>query len=333
MSDVWAALAQLHELLPASDAHRHADIVLRGPGFPETAYDVKAVRSLHPSRIGRYTRQADGPPGDRAQVLVITAAATVTTLDAAQAVGLSVLVAPERGTVVGTLIDTDGRRHTIDASTEPHRDPALRTSQRGRPAWGTFALVHAMLDDPTPRSQTALAHETGLTQARVSQALARLDDLVARRATGWALEHPADAARWLAAHYPPPTTAAGWLTLDEPVPATRAIADALTHADVRYAVTGQVAADLYAPWARPSRTTIWADRLIDLGASGCTPVTEAEASVIIAVPDDPRALTRTREHDGLVLADPWRTWVSLEQSGDDVAADHLRTRLLARRTA
>lgn len=329
MGDVWAALAQTEELLPAVDSHHRADVVLRGPRFPETAYDVKVVRSLHPSRLGRYVHQVDMPPDHRAQALVITAAATVATLDAADAVGLSVLIAPEHGPVGGVLIDTYGRRHIIEANTEPLQAPAFPAPRRGRPAWGTLALVHAMLDDPTPRSQTALARETGLTQARVSQALARLDELVERRETGWALERPAVAARWLAAHYPPPATAAGWLTLDEPVPATRAIADVLTRADVAYAVTGQVAADLYAPWARPSRTTIWADRLVDLTAAGCTPVIAAEASVIIAVPDDPRALARTRERDGLSLADPWRTWVSLVQGGDDAAADHMLTRLLS----
>jgi len=329
IGDVWAALAQSQELLPAVDSDRRADVVLRGPGFPETAYDVKVVQPLHPSRLGRYVHQVDVPPGHRTRALVITTSATVATLDAAEAVGLSVLVAPEHGPVVGMLIDSREGRHVIEASTEPLQSPAFPAPRRGRPAWGTLALVHAMLDDLTPRSQTALARETGLTQARVSQALARLDDLVARRETGWVLEHPAAAAQWLAAHYPPPATAAGWLTLDEPAPATRAIADVLTHAGVNYAVTGQVAADLYAPWARPSRTTIWADRLVDLTAAGCTPVIVAEASVIIAVPDDPRALTRIRERDGLFLIDPWRTWVSLVQGGDDAAADHMLTRLLS----
>ncbi len=129
--------------------------------------------------------------------------------------------------------------------------------------------------------------------------------------------------------YPRPTTTAAWLTLDAPVRATTTITDVLTEADVGYAVTGQVAADHYAPWARPDRTTIWTDRLVDLSAAGCTPAPADDATVTIAVPDDPYALIGTHQRDGIVLADPWRVWVTLTQDADTTAADHLQAKLLA----
>lgn len=333
MPDVWSALAESHEILPTADSSVRADVVLRGPAFPATPYDVRTVSTLHPSRVRRFADPAGITPEDLPQVLVITASATPAAVDAALTARVSVLIAPEHGPVSGTLIDSDGQPHTVDAGGERNPAPDRAPSRPGRPAWGTFALAYALLGDATPRSQTALAREVGVTQARVSQSLTRLRHLVARRPSGWTTTHPSAIAHWLAAEYPRPGTAAAWLTLDEPVPATRRIADLLTHAGVAYAVAGQVAADSYAPWSRPTRSIIWTDRLVDLSAAGCTPVTEAEASVIIAVPDDPRALTQARERDGLVLADPWRTWVTLVQSGDDAAAEHLLVRLLTEAAA
>ncbi|WP_456787229.1 hypothetical protein [Cellulomonas sp. P5_C5] len=323
MSDVWAELAQLHAVRPALALDRRADIALEGPELLSTAYDVALVAALHPSLVNRYAKRLLVHPMTRP--LVITQSATAVALDAAREAGLSVLVAPERGPVTGTLIDRDGRSHAIDAAPEPRNDV---TAKPGRAPWGQLALTLALLNDPTPRSQTKLAHETDLTQARVSQSFKQLSDIIARRHDGWTVRRPDLASNWLVKNYPRPKTSATWLTLDAPVTATTAIAEVLSDAGVEYAVTGQVAADRYAPWARPDRTTIWAERLVDLTAARCTPVAAADATVTIVVPDDPQALPGAVEREGLRLADPWRVWVTLVQDGDEAAANHLRARLL-----
>ncbi|NTW42366.1 MAG: hypothetical protein HGA44_21245, partial [Cellulomonadaceae bacterium] len=142
-----------------------------------------------------------------------------------------------------------------------------------------------------------------------------------------------DAAQWLVERYPRPRLSSTWLTLEDPVPATQSITRLLSDAHVRYAVTGQVAADVIAPWARPTRTTIWTDRLVDLEGAGCTPVPSVEATVTIAVPDDPQALTLTSERHGIVVADPWRVWLTLMQDGDVDAANHLQSKLVAEASA
>ncbi len=325
MSDVWAALAQSYAIVPTLTLDRRADIVLEGPELLPTAYDIRTVETLHPSRVGRYTLRYIVPPTPRR--LVIAESATPAALDAARDIGLSVLVAPSHGPVSGILIDVNGNAHTLHAAPRPDDS---RNAKPGRAPWGTLAIALALLNDPTPRSQVQLARETDLTQARVSQALKQLRDVAERRRQGgWAIQPTETATMWLQAHYPRPRTTASWLTLDEPVPATTAIANVLRDAEVDYAITGQVAADHYAPWARPDRTTIWAERLVDLRDAGCTPVAAADATVTIAVPDDPRALTSATERAGLRLADPWRVWVTLEQDGDEAAANHLRARLLS----
>lgn len=112
------------------------------------------------------------------------------------------------------------------------------------------------------------------------------------------------------------------------MPTTRAVAHLLEEQRVRYAVTGQVAADEYAPWARPTRSTILVESLTDLSAAGCTPVPVEQATVVTAVPEDPRALLDCSDRAGLRVADPWRTWLTLAQDGDTAAADHLRDVLL-----
>ena len=240
------------------------------------------------------------------------------------------LVAPESGPVTGVLIDVAHHAHVLEETPSP----AAQAATAGRAPWGTLALTLALLNDPRPRSQTELARETDLTQARVSQSLKSMRDLVERRHQGgWTAHSRTMLTTWLESHYPRPSTTASWMTLDSPAQATTAIARVLQDAEFDYAVTGQVAADHYAPWARPNRTTIWAERLVDLRDAGCTPVAAADATVTIAIPDDPRALTSATESDGLRLADPWRVWITLAQDGDDAAANHLRARLLEKTAA
>ncbi|GCD20139.1 hypothetical protein CTKZ_17010 [Cellulomonas algicola] len=329
MSDVFVALAQAHGIVfrPSPALGVHAPLTLTGPDMPATPYDVHTTGALYPSRVRRYSVDRYALAAARPRPLVIAASATRAARDTALEVGVSLLVAPDGGPVTGVLIDASGRTHVVDAPTAHEAaDEAPRRS--GRTPWGAYALAISLLHDPTPRSQAALACEVSLTQPRVSQALRDMHAFVAREPAGWAVRDSDQLARWLRDRYPQPRTSATWLTLDAPVLATRAIAGALEDAGVRYAVTGQVAADSYAPWARPTRTTIWADQLVDLSAVGCTPARATDATVTIAVPDDPYALQDATLRGGLHLADPWRVWLTLAQDGDDAAADRLREKLV-----
>lgn len=326
ISDVWTALAESHgiELGPRREGHV-ADVVLSGPDLPATEYDIKTVDVLSPSRVHRFA-----PATVTARPLVLTRAATENAVATAASAGVSVLVVPENGPARGTLIDATGAAHQIRAALASAETPPATARRRpGKEPWGVFALAFALMSDAAPRTQRALAEQLGLSQPRVSQALrAQLAPFVASRAAGWTVSEPSDLLGWLSSAYPRPSTEAGWLSLEDPVPATRAVARLLDEQGVRYAVTGQVAADEYAPWARPTRSTILVESLTDLSHAGCTPVPVQQAAVVTAVAEDPNALLSGRVRAGVRLADPWRTWLRLAQDGDTAAADHLRDVLL-----
>ncbi|BDO41107.1 hypothetical protein [Cellulomonas sp. NTE-D12] len=329
ISDIWAALAESHgiELGPRRAGHV-ADIVLSGPELPATEYDIRTVDVLSPSRVHRFAASTV-----EVRALVLTRAATENAVATAAAAGVSVLVVPENGSARGTLIDATGTAHQIrTALTVAETRPATAPKRPGKEPWGMFALAFALLSDGAPRTQRALAEQLGLSQPRVSQALrAQLAPFVVNRQAGWTVSEPTDLLSWLASAYPGPTTEAGWLSLEDPVPATRAVVRLLDDQGVRFAVTGQVAADEYAPWARPTRSTILVESLTDLSAAGCTSVPVEQATVVTAVPEDPKALLGGQDRAGLRLADPWRTWLTLAQDGDTAAADHLRDVLLRAR--
>jgi len=324
INDVWVVLAHAHALELVSPARPGADVALAGPGFAATGFDVTVLDVLHPSRVHRYV----GRPG-AARPLVVARRSSDHALDVAVAAGLSVLVVSEHEPVRGVLLDVRGRVLVVDASqsgTSPTGTSVRHT--RGRPAWGTYELAVDLLRSHEAWTQHDLAARSRLTQGRVSQVLSSWD-WVTRTPGGWTVVDAERGAEWLAGTYRQPRTLASFLTLEPPVRAARTIASTLERAGVRYAITGQVAADFYAPWARPDHATIWVDRLVDLTAAGCTPATADEATVTLAVPDDPYALDAAVETDGVLLTDPWRTWLQLAQADATEAADHLRARLLA----
>lgn len=323
IDDAWAALAQTHAVELVTPAEVSADVALAGPHFVATDFDVSTVEVLHPSRVPAYARRI-GP----VRPLVVARRASDRAREAAVEAGVSVLVAADRAAVSGVLLDAYDRRFVVETATSLAEASAYPTRRvPGRPAWGTYALAIELLGSREAATQRDLAERTRLTQGRVSQVLSSWD-WVTRTPHGWIVTDAVRGSDWLAAAYRQPRTSASFLSLDAPVPAARAVAAALEHQRIRYAVTGQVAADFYAPWARPDHATIWADQLVDLTAAGCTATIADEASVTLAVPDDPYALDAAIARDGMMLTDPWRTWVLLSRSGDTQAADRLRERLI-----
>jgi hypothetical protein len=286
-------------------------VTLAGDELPATTYLVRAVDALHPSRVARLA-------GDR--VLVITAAASPAALATALDAGISVLVTTDH--TRGHLIDNSGVVHHLappPPPQRPHRRP-------GKPPWGRIAVVIAMLTDRQPRTQVDLAREAGITQPNVAGLLSQVP-WVRWDTGGWSISDVDAALAWLVDAWRAPTITATWLTLDPPVRATKAVAALLEEQGVQYAVTGPVAADFLAPWENPRTSVIWADRLPDLTDAGCVSSTSGQATVTIAVPDDPRALQSTRI-GGVDVADPWRVWLALTTDGHTQAADHLRAHLL-----
>jgi hypothetical protein len=125
-----------------------------------------------------------------------------------------------------------------------------------------------------------------------------------------------------------------WLALDEPAPAATIVAHWLAARNVSYALSGDVAADRLAPWARPIRALVYFDQALDLTSLGLTPAPPDVAMLELVVPDDPHVLRDARQlPSDLVIAHPWRIWADTVVRGNTDAADALSTHLLGERTA
>jgi len=319
---LWSDLATEHGIVvdrPSDSAG--ADLVLRGPSLPLTTYQVKTFRRpVHPSAIRRLA--AELPAGMR--LLLVTDRLTPDQADAAEKEGVSIVASPDGGGVEGVLVDVAGKVHRLS-----HEPPAPAPRRPGRVPWGTYAVTFALLEAPAG-DQHALAARSGVSRVRVTQVLGQLADLVTHDADGW---RPADRkalAAWLVEQYPTvPRLATTWTVLDPPVRAAAVISQHLGELGVQHAVSGDVAADSWAPWARPAAVWVWAASLVDLGAVGATPASPETATVTLAVGADPHLLAAaTDQLSGLPLLAPWRVWVDLVHQGNAAAADALMSRLL-----
>lgn len=322
----WTDLASGHGIVLAASppGQTRGHVRLGGEMFPSTDYVVHRLERA-PTRQDVLTIHAAWLRGPEtaipARPLVVAPSAGSSTLAEARRLGVSLLVVdPSGGPLRGALVGADGSVHPIETAA-----PHVPRRATGRVPWATFEAALQLLAAPAP-TQADLASRVGVSQPRMAQVLAGWGGLVRRDPSGW---HAEDGlAAWLVEHYPAsPRVTFSWLTLDAPVPAAEAIASHLASLHVDHAVTGDVAADRLAPWARPRTVRMWARSIPDLTPLGLTPAPPESANVVIAVPADPYVLSRTREVAGMRLADPWRVWLDLEQHDATDAAAHLAASL------
>lgn len=330
IAEAWGQLAQEHGIVADASDDRAVDLVVRVPGWPPVPFDLKVFAApLTPTLLARVaSRQRQD--GHHARLLVVVPSATENVIAVAATQGVSVLIAPSAvGVPVGgMLVGPEGRLLRLEPARDASGDPPRR--RPGRTPWGTYAVAFALLADAAGlSSQRDVAHRVGLTQARVSQVLRDLGEIVALSADGPRFD-PKELGAWLVEHYPRgPRVAATWLTLDAPIPSAAAAHELLEYLRVEHAVSGEVAADGLAPWARPQRVWMWSRSLADLTEIGATPVGPREANLTLAVAEDPYLLASARRHgDAPPTVAPWRVWVDLVHQGHDESAEALMRALL-----
>lgn len=258
--------------------------------------------------------------------LLIAPSASPGTLERAVDAGWSVV------TDSGTLTLKLGAR-TISEAPQRGSDPGT-PRRRGPVPWGTFTLVRRLLAC-SPVHQTDLARQVGMSQSRVSRVLAELssENLVERDKGGWSPRSWDGLLDWWLAHYPGSGGTVGyWYAANDAITQVRDVLGVLTGAGIRVAVSGDVAADVLAPWRRPTKASFYAERGVSLEHAGFVPVTsEAEASLILCVPRDPGVLLpRDWSEHGIPLADPTQIFHDLHGSDAPEAADMLRASLRER---
>jgi len=319
---VWVDLAEHDLAVTLPDAHH---VILTGP-LGERKYLLRILtRPPGPAQVAKAASDASGAqlPG-----LLIAPKASPAAQHAALRAGVSLLLAPDS---IGQL--TRGHLITPSGDLLTLAETTATPVRRGRRPWATIAIATYLLEG-NASTQDALAGRAGASQARISQVLHALERWVQRTDRGWTSTDMAGLTQWLAEQPPPGRTATTWLGLDDPAPTATTVAHWLTAQNVSYALSGDVAADLLAPWARPTRALVYVDQALDLTPLGLTPAPPDAATLELVVPDDPYILRDARPlPSDLVIAHPWRVWTDTVARGNTDAADALRTHLLGARTA
>lgn len=242
--------------------------------------------------------------------------------------------------VAGGAISVGGVRR------EPSDDRGVRRAD-GPSAWplpfrglSGFQVVRRILERGVDLPQRLIAQAAGVSQPRVSQTLHRL------RERGLIVGVPPRVAdpsglldRWLAGYPGPGGVATGWYSLDGPREAAGAAMELARSVAVPAWLSGDVAADIIAPWARPTRAVVYAEQAVDLASLGLvrTPGVDG-ANLLLVVADDPTVSPAGRDSltgdlDGreVEIADVLQVlWDTSNGDGTDVdqAVDVLRRRLL-----
>ncbi|OJV83561.1 MAG: hypothetical protein BGO37_09955 [Cellulomonas sp. 73-92] len=329
VAGVWADLATAYGIVadfPGPDAR--ADVVLSGPNLARTAFAIKRfTRPVQPSAARRLAAVAADSGKSDVRLLVIAPGASPEARRVAEEVGVSLITVQEGTQTEGFLCTVAG----VVRLESPTQSPA-QVRARGRVPWGTYAVAFTLLEGSV-RDQSELAARAGIGRPRVSQVLTQLGEFVVHSNAEWAVRDPRALAAWLVERYPKePLLATTWATLEPPVRAAETASRRLDEIGVRHAVSGEVAADRIAPWARPATAWIWVAAPADLQPAGLTPAPADAATLTLAVSEDPHLLSSARPAaDGMPQLPGWRVWVDLVHQGRDDAADALADGLVAGR--
>lgn len=291
----------------------------------EGVLDLEVSPALPVARIDtRTVRLARGRHRGRLPLLHIGDSATPAVVARGEDGELDLLICdPPRLIYGGVTLEAD--------PATPTPPPAARP---GRPAWGRWAVMRYLVLADTPARQVSIASSLGLTQQAVSLGLRSLGDLVAGSREGTVVTNRAALLdRWLQEYAGPGGHEIGWYSLEDPVTQVRTAYAVAHDSGAAPMASGDVAADLLAPWQLPRTARLYVDRPVDLAHQRFVAAPLEEASLILCGPRDP-TLWRLAEHRrGLLLADPLVVlWDLIRDPGAEGAAERLRETILRPRS-
>lgn len=230
--------------------------------------------------IPRLARTHDIRPAPERHALLVAHAITSEALERAWENGWSVVTDDGVGWV--RLAERTLRFESAGSAQAPKRPP-------GRPGRGVFSVVRALFAMEGGARQEEIAEFAHVGQAAVSKAVSRLAelDLVARGPHGWQVINRAGAVSWWLANYPGPGgIETHWFGVDSIGEQAYRAYVALDRQRARPLMSGDVAADLVAPWRTPRRATLYAQRGVDLSEVGLTPSDASAATLTLVLPQD-----------------------------------------------
>ncbi len=276
--------------------------------------------------IPRVARTHDIKPAPDRRALLVAHSITSEALERAWTQGWSVVTDDGIGRLRLARRRVElGSTNTSQAATRP----------RGRPGRGVFSVVRALFGLENGARQDEIAEFAHVGQGTVSKALNRLAEreLVTRGPDGWEVTDRAGAASWWLAHYPGPGgIETHWFGVD-PIneQAYRAYV-ALGREQANPVVSGDIAADLVAPWRTPRRATLYAQRGADFSAIGLTPSDTSASTLTLVLPDDPGVwpisktpvLIEMRGHGDVARANAFQVLYDLSRSPGPDAGEALQ---------
>lgn len=183
--------------------------------------------------------------------------------------------------------------------------PSVRRG-RGRRPWIRWATERVLLLAEDPMTQRELAAVLEVTQQAVSLAL-RQSPRLRRTPDGWIADPRMRLLDEHLAEYSGPGGASTyWYGLD---PVIRQSADATrfcSETGISVLRSGDVAADVYAPWRLPATAVLYTAEFVDFTAAGFTPTIAGAHTLEVIVPADPTLWRTARavSSKSAILVDP-----------------------------
>ncbi|WP_235505622.1 ArsR/SmtB family transcription factor [Arthrobacter sp. Leaf337] len=220
---------------------------------------------------------------------------------------------------------------------EPRPKPAPPAEKtHGRTPWGRWALLRAFALADGPWTQQELATVVGISQPAVNKHLKVLTSFVDRDQSGWKAHDVSAIVSWLTEHYPGPRGVSSyWYSLKSPAEQAETAAEFAKEIGASPLVSGDAAADIYAPWRLPDSVHLYLREAVDFTDAGFSPASKEEATLITTVPEDPTLWATAllvHSHGSLPLADPivtLRDVLAGDAVDSDEAAEHLREAIVA----
>jgi hypothetical protein len=215
------------------------------------------------------------------------------------------------GTAGSTLTDAAGRDPrvayaAVDQGIVSFLGTIYRAGDRNsdtiaRPArvsWTRLAVLRLFALRPQdPLTQSAIANRIGVSHVAVGKQLPALDGLIERAPGGWlALDRAACWDRFMADYSGPRGLASYFAATGEPAEQlVRAERVVRARIEEQLIISGDFAADFYAPWRRPARIVGYVSTQPPLDQHGFAVVRAADATVELRIPRDPtiQAMSRT----------------------------------------
>jgi hypothetical protein len=226
---------------------------------------------------------------------------------------------------------------------ELHRaggDPPAAPTHQGRTSWARLAMLRLFALTPVePWSQSRIARRLGMSHVAVGKQLPLPAGLAERTPAGWQAVDRAGCWDRFMVDYPGPRGLTTYWAATGDLAAQLGRIERIAHerGDAKPAVSGDLAADFYAPWRRPSRAVAYVTDQPPLQEHGFATVRSADATVELRTPLDPTVLTMSREWPSTRNSTPRRytdplitAWDLRRSPGGDVdsAVDQLRARTL-----